>query len=129
MELLNIYGAIGALLIGIVLGLTGGGGGGAVDNGTNEGLSNGNASGGGASNTKSTESAQCVYAQAYWDNKGTKFTPEDLTTAYNKVKVNGTLDNVLNISDELQKQKYANFILKKSLLIVLRYSTFLAFLK
>ena len=60
----------------------------------------GSGSGGGASNTKSTESAQCVYAQAYWDNKKTKFTPEDLTTAYNKVKVNGTLDNVLNISDD-----------------------------
>ena len=37
----------------------------------------GRGSGGGASNTKSTESAQCVYAQAYFDDPKTKFTPED----------------------------------------------------
>ena len=57
-------------------------------------------SGGGASNTKSTESAQCVYAQAYWDNSKTKFTPEDLKAAYKKVDVNAKLDEVLNITDE-----------------------------
>ena len=60
----------------------------------------GSGSGGGASNTKSTESAQCVYAQTYWDNKKTKFTPEDLKVAFKKVKIDAKLDEVLNISDE-----------------------------
>ena len=60
----------------------------------------GSGSGGGASNTKSTESAQCVYAQAYWDDSKTKFTPEDLKAAYKKVDVNAKLDEVLNITDD-----------------------------
>ena len=60
----------------------------------------GSGSGGGAANTSHTESAQCVYAQAYWDNKKTKFTPEDLTSAYSKVDVTAKLKDILNISDE-----------------------------
>ena len=60
----------------------------------------GSGSGGGASNTKSTESAQCVYAQAYWDDNKTQFTPDDLKAAYSKVDVNAKLDEVLNITDE-----------------------------
>ena len=60
----------------------------------------GSGSGGGASNTKSTESAQCVYAQAYWDNNKTKFTPEDLKSAYKKVDVDATESEVLNITDD-----------------------------
>ena len=60
----------------------------------------GKGSGGGAANTSHTESAQCVYAQAYWDNKKTKFTPEDLTAAYPKVDVTAKLKDILNISDE-----------------------------
>lgn len=35
-------------------------------------------SGGGADQTRATESAQCVYAQAIWDNPNTKFSPDDL---------------------------------------------------
>ena len=58
----------------------------------------GSGSGGGASNTKHTESAQCVYAQAYWDNKSTKFTNEDLIAAYAKVKVDAKLDDILKLS-------------------------------
>jgi hypothetical protein len=60
----------------------------------------GSGSGGGAANTSHTESAQCVYAQAYWDNKNTKFTPEDLTSSYSKVDVTAKLKDILNISDE-----------------------------
>ena len=60
----------------------------------------GSGSGGGASNTKHTESAQCVYAQAYWDNNKTQFTPEDLKSAYVKVDVDGKLDDILNINSD-----------------------------
>ena len=60
----------------------------------------GRGSGGGASNTKSTESAQCVYAQAYFDDAKTKFSPDDLKAAYKKVDVDAKLDEVLNITDE-----------------------------
>ena len=60
----------------------------------------GSGSGGGASNTKSTESAQCVYAQAYWDNNKTKFTPDDLKAAYKKVDVNAKINEVLDITDD-----------------------------
>jgi len=60
----------------------------------------GRGSGGGASNTKSTESAQCVYAQAYFDDPKTKFTPEDLKAAYKKVDVNAKETEVLDITDE-----------------------------
>ena len=41
-----------------------------------------------------------MYAQAYWDNKSTKFTNEDLIAAYAKVKVDAKLDDILNISSE-----------------------------
>tara|TARA_Y100000593_G_scaffold54552_1_gene101994 strand:+ start:2467 stop:3822 length:1356 start_codon:yes stop_codon:yes gene_type:complete len=63
-------------------------------------LGAGSGSGAGAGVTAHTESAQCVYAQAYWDNKRTKFTPDDLTTAYKKVDVSATLEQVLGIDDQ-----------------------------
>ena len=60
----------------------------------------GSGSGGGASRTKDTESAQCVYAQAYWDNNKTQFTPEDIKSAYAKVDVDAKLDDILNINSD-----------------------------
>ncbi len=57
-------------------------------------------SGGGAENTTATESAQCVYAQALWDNPNTKFSPADLAKAYRKCDVNASTDQILKIPAE-----------------------------
>ena len=59
----------------------------------------GRGSGGGASNTKTTESAQCVYCQCIWDNPKTDFNVQELSAAYNKVNVDGNLQDILNMSD------------------------------
>ena len=80
------------------------------------GLSGGRGSGGGASNTKTTESAQCVYAQCIWNNSKTKFTHEELTTAYSNVSVDASLQDILNMepmwvesSIKAAKYLYKNF--------------------
>jgi hypothetical protein len=56
-------------------------------------------SGGGSDSTRATESAQCVYAQLYWDNPKTKFSPDELSATYAKVHVDATIDEVL-LNDE-----------------------------
>jgi len=56
-------------------------------------------SGGGTANTRATESAQCAYLQAIWDDMNTKFSPEDIAQAFLKCKVDATIDEVL-LSDE-----------------------------
>ena len=56
-------------------------------------------SGGGADQTRATESAQCVYAQAIWDNPNTKFSPDDLKAAYAKVNSDAKIDEIL-LSDD-----------------------------
>jgi len=56
-------------------------------------------SGGGTANTRATESAQCAYLQAIWDDNNTKFSPEDIAQAFLKCKVDATIDEVL-LSDE-----------------------------
>lgn len=58
----------------------------------------GKGSGAGSDITDITESAQCVYAQTLWDGSE-DFTMKDLTSAYSKVDVDRSLDEVLNISD------------------------------
>src|SRR6056300_784876 len=55
----------------------------------------GRGSGGGSDNTKATESAQCVYLQAVWDDPTTQFTPEAIQNAYAKVHVDATADEVM----------------------------------
>ena len=57
-------------------------------------------SGGGSDNTTATESAQCVYAQAIWDNPRTTFSPSELAKAYRKCDVDATTDQILNIGDD-----------------------------
>lgn len=57
-------------------------------------------SGGGSDNTTATESAQCVYAQAIWDNPRTTFSPAELAKAYRKCDVDASTDQVLNIGDD-----------------------------
>ena len=57
-------------------------------------------SGGGASGTKTAESGQCVYLQAIWNNPKTDFNEVELTQAFSQVKVNGTLDMLLTLSED-----------------------------
>lgn len=57
-------------------------------------------SGGGSDNTRATESAQCVYAQAIWDNPKTKFEPDDLRAAYTKVNTDATVNEILLADDQ-----------------------------
>ena len=59
----------------------------------------GRGSGGGAANTRATESAQCVYLQAVWDNRTTKFSADDIRNAYPKTHTDASLDEVL-LGDE-----------------------------
>lgn len=56
-------------------------------------------SGGGADQTRATESAQCVYAQAIWDNPNTKFSPDELKAAYAKVNSDAKMDEIF-LSDD-----------------------------
>ena len=60
----------------------------------------GKGSGGGASGTKAGESAQCVYLQAIWNNPKTDFNEVELTQAFSQVKVNATLDMIINLSED-----------------------------
>ena len=57
-------------------------------------------SGAGAANTKTSESAQCVYCQALWDNPDTEFGEDEIKSAYGKVKVNATLQDILNMAED-----------------------------
>lgn len=59
----------------------------------------GRGSGGGSDSTTATESAQCVYLQAIWDDPKTTFSPDCLRNAYKKVFVDGTVDQIL-LDDE-----------------------------
>ena len=52
-------------------------------------------SGGGASSTKTGESAQCVYLQAIYNNPKTDFNKEELKYAYTQVEVDETLGQLL----------------------------------
>lgn len=56
-------------------------------------------SGGGSANTTATESAQCVYAQAIWDNPKTSFSPEELARAYRKCDTDASTDQILKIPE------------------------------
>ena len=60
----------------------------------------GKGSGGGSSGTKDAESGQCVYLQVIWDNPKTEFTPEEISSAYDKVYVDATKNGVLKLSDD-----------------------------
>ena len=59
----------------------------------------GRGSGGGAANTRATESAQCVYLQAIWDNPKTTFSADDIRNAYPKTHTDASLEEVL-LGDE-----------------------------
>ena len=60
----------------------------------------GGGSGAGSSTTKVGESAQCVYLQVIWDNPKTEFTPEEISSAYDKVFVDATKESILELSDD-----------------------------
>ena len=57
-------------------------------------------SGGGASSTKTGESAQCVYLQAIYNNPKTDFNKEELKYAYTQVEVDVTLEKILDLSED-----------------------------
>jgi hypothetical protein len=59
----------------------------------------GRGSGGGAANTRATESAQCVYLQAIWDNPKTTFSGDDIRNAYPKTHTDASIEEVL-LGDE-----------------------------
>tara|TARA_R110000764_G_scaffold32536_5_gene73607 strand:- start:565 stop:1872 length:1308 start_codon:yes stop_codon:yes gene_type:complete len=78
----------------------------------------GRGTGGGSLNTRATESAQCVYLQAIWDNPQTNFSPDELRTAYTKTHTDATLDEVLLgddawISSSINAAKVLHKVLKK----------------
>ena len=58
--------------------------------------------GAGSEITKLTESAQCVYAQALW-NSTNDYNDDDLKEAYASVKVDESLENILNLPDSWKK--------------------------
>ena len=60
----------------------------------------GKGSGGGSSGTTAGESAQCVYLQAIWNNPKTDFNESELKQAFSQVKVNATLDMIINLSED-----------------------------
>lgn len=60
----------------------------------------GSGSGGGAKQTAIAESAQCVYCQCIWTNPKTDFNEQELSTAYNKVHVDSSLEDILNMDEE-----------------------------
>lgn len=78
-------------------------------------------SGGGAKNTADTESAQCVYAQAVWNNSNTEFSPTELSKAYQQVDVDVSLQQILNISDDW---KHSSMVVAKLLQRVLGKNTY-----
>ena len=55
----------------------------------------GRGSGGGSDNTRATESAQCVYLQAVWDDPTTKFSPDSLRDAYKKTFTDASPEEVM----------------------------------
>jgi len=59
----------------------------------------GRGSGGGSDSTRATESAQCVYLQAVFDDPSTQFTPEAIQNAYAKCHTDASLDEVM-LGDE-----------------------------
>lgn len=60
----------------------------------------GRGSGGGAANTRATESAQCVYLQAIWDNPKTDFSPAAIADAFKRTHTDAKVKEVLEIDDE-----------------------------
>lgn len=78
----------------------------------------GRGSGGGAANTRATESAQCVYLQAIWDNPQTKFSPDELRQAYAKTHTDASLEEILLgddawISSSINSARTLHKVLKK----------------
>lgn len=78
----------------------------------------GRGSGGGSDNTRATESAQCVYLQAIWDNPNTKFTPDDIRNAFSRTHTDAKVDEVLLgdegwISSSIDTAKSLHKVLKK----------------
>tara|TARA_Y100001963_G_C6767461_1_gene443083 strand:- start:100 stop:1464 length:1365 start_codon:yes stop_codon:yes gene_type:complete len=57
-------------------------------------------SGGGASSTKTGESAQCVYLQTIFNNPRTDFNKDEIKYAYNQVDVDESLEKILDLSQD-----------------------------
>jgi len=60
----------------------------------------GRGSGGGSDSTRATESAQCVYLQAIWDNPNTDFSPNAIRDAFKKTHTDSSLKEVLSIDED-----------------------------
>ena len=73
-------------------------------------------SGGGSKGTTITESAQCVYAQALWNNPKTEFSPADISKAYTQCFVNGSLSDILTMDESwIESSIMGAKILKRAL--------------
>ena len=73
-------------------------------------------SGGGSDSTRATESAQCVYLKAIWDDATTDFSPEVIRTAFQLVQTDATLKEVTDIPDEwVHSSRKTAEVLKKAL--------------
>ena len=73
-------------------------------------------SGGGSKGTTITESAQCVYAQALWNNPKTEFSPADISKAYTQCFVNGSLSDILAMDESwIESSIMGAKILKRAL--------------
>lgn len=73
-------------------------------------------SGGGSDSTRATESAQCVYLKAIWDDPNTDFSPDVLRTAFQLTKTDATLKEVMGIDAEwIHSSRESAKVLKRSL--------------
>lgn len=76
----------------------------------------GRGSGGGSDSTRATESAQCVYLKAIWDDNNTDFSPDVLRTAFQLTHTDASLKEVMSIDDEwVHSSRVSAQVLKKAL--------------
>jgi hypothetical protein len=73
-------------------------------------------SGGGSDSTRATESAQCVYLKAIWDDANTDFSPEVIQTSFQLVDTDASLKEVMGIDQEwVHSSRVSAQLLKKAL--------------
>ena len=73
-------------------------------------------SGGGSDSTRATESAQCVYLKAIWDDDSTDFSPDVIRTAFQLCHTDAKLKEVMDIPAEwIHSSRASAKVLKRAL--------------
>ena len=73
-------------------------------------------SGGGSDSTRATESAQCVYLKAIWDDDSTDFSPDVIRTAFQLCHTDAKLKEVMDIPAEwVHSSRESAKVLKRAL--------------